>query len=124
MARIADDLKRQIDFCLRHKINYVQANAYWSQPASDERTREARRQMVEVFRHAHSRGIRTRVISNTEIGSYLTRAQKEDAVVRSPGTSFVWSALDAHRRRAQDLAAYLRDARIGVVALHPVDSGG
>ena len=48
MARIADNLKRQIDFCLRHKINYVQANAYWARSVSDERTGEARRHMVEV----------------------------------------------------------------------------
>jgi hypothetical protein len=124
MTRIADDLKKQIDFCLHHKINYVHANAYWSRPVTDNRARAVRRHMVDVCRYAQSRGIRTRVIGNTEIGSYLTPAQREDAVIRSPGTSFMWSALDEHRNHAMHLAEYLRDAKIGVFALHPVDSGG
>jgi len=124
MERTAQSLRAQIDFYLRHKVNYVHANAYWLGPTPDERTRAARRAMVEVSRYARSRGIRTRVVGNTEIGGYLTPEQKKGAVQRRSGACYVWSALDAHRRHARDLAEYLRDAQVGVFALHPVDSGG
>jgi hypothetical protein len=123
-TRAVAALKREIDFYLRHKINYVQTRGHWTQPTPDERTRAIRQQMVEVSRYARSRGIRTRVIGNTEIGKYLTAEQRKSAVVRKAGTSYAWSALDAHRKHARDWAEYLRDAQVGLFALHPVDSGG
>jgi len=123
-ARLVAALKRDIDFYLRHKINYVQTRGHWLGPVPDDRARAIREQMVEVLRYARSRGIRTRIIGKTEIGSYLTPEQKKGAVVRKSGTSYSWSALDAHRRHARDWAEYLRDAQVGVFALHPVDSGG
>ncbi|MBT4820264.1 MAG: hypothetical protein HON70_31445 [Lentisphaerae bacterium] len=123
-VRAVAALKRDIDFCLRHKINYVHTRGHWTRPTPDDRARAIRRQMVEVSRYARSRGIRTRVIGKTEIGRYLTPEQRKGAVVRKAGTSYAWSALDAHRKHARDWAEYLRDAQVGVFALHPVDSGG
>jgi len=70
MERAVDSLKRDIDFYLRHKINYVHVRGIWKRPTPDKRTRTVRRLMVDVCRYARERGIRTRFIGGVEIGRY------------------------------------------------------
>ncbi len=125
LARSADpetavaDAKSRIDFCLRHKVNHL-FGQLWAVAANEP----IRSRQEEIVRYAADRGIRLRFVGNTEIESYLSKEQKQQAFEPRKSRIYLWSALDAHRRKAQHYAETLRDVRAGMLALHPVDSGG
>jgi hypothetical protein len=115
----AADAKGQIDFCLRHKVNHL-FGQLWA-VAADEAVRT---RQEEIVRYAADRGIHLRFVGNTEIESYLSEEEREHAFEPRKGRIYLWSATDAHRRKAQDYAETARDVQAGMMALHPVDSGG
>jgi len=125
VARSADpeaamaEAKGQIDFCLRHKINQ-RFGRLWAVAANDE----IRARQEEILRYAADRGIHLRFVGNTEIEEYLSDEEKQQAFEPRKNRVYLWSALEAHRRKAQDYAEMLRDVQAGMLALHPVDSGG
>ncbi|MCF7847661.1 MAG: hypothetical protein K9M45_02330 [Kiritimatiellales bacterium] len=117
-------LRRKLDWCLRHKINYVQLVGNITNEPTDDRQRLVFDEATGVARYAAKRGIKTRIIGHVEIGKYLTQEQKKTAVVRKPGTAYMWSAHDAHRAHARDYARFLKAAHAGIFCVHPIDSGG
>ncbi len=113
-----DKVKRQIDRCLRSKVNHVFGRLWVL--AADETIRAAQE---DVVAYAAARGIHPRFVGNTTIGEYLTDEQKQQAFEPRENRMYMWSALDAHREKARFYAETMRDVQAGMLALHPVDSG-
>ncbi|MEA3403448.1 MAG: hypothetical protein U9R79_19555 [Armatimonadota bacterium] len=110
--------KQQIDFYLRHKINHV-FGRLWAVGADDE----VRAAQAELAEYAAARGIHPRFVGNTQIGDYLSEEQREQALQARQNRFYLWSALDAHRQKARDMAEDLALVDAGMLALHPIDGG-
>ena len=119
--RLADAIaaaKAEIDFCVRHKINYAMGR-FRDLSAREE----ARAIQIEVLRYAAERGVRVRYTDSTHVEEYLSEAELAVALKRGEKHAFIWSALDAHAEHAEDVADRLAAASAGMVALHPFDGG-
>ena len=124
LRQTVQEFKEQVDFYLRHKINFVYARGYFLRPLQDDfRQQHLHQAILEVLRYADRRGIGIRLIGGVDLADYLNDEQKKHAVERRPGSAYMWTAFDAHRRKARDYAQFIRDARADHLALHPLDSG-
>ena len=118
------DFKEQIDFYLRHKVNFLYARGYFLRPLKDNfRQQQLHKAVLEVLGYADRRGIGIRLIGGVDLADYLTDEQKKRAVERRPGSAYMWAAFDAHRRKARDYAQFMQAAAADHLALHPLDSG-
>lgn len=116
VAGYLDEVRPQIEWLARHKINYT---VLGGGPPHSHRD-EARR---AVARLAAEYGIRLRQTFGTSINDAIEPAEWTDCVTR--GTSkFCWSAHEAHRRRARRLAQEAASHGLGLFCLHVTDAGG
>jgi hypothetical protein len=118
----AEDLKDQVDYFFRHKINYLRVDTFM--PRGEGRLFEEQRTLArEIIQYVQARAITTRYTGGVEVGEYLSPEMRQTALERDEGTSYMWSALGAHRRHAEDYAEYMFEGA-GVFSLHPYDGGG
>jgi hypothetical protein len=122
----ADELKEQVDFYFRHKINFVRVvPAFLPRRGADSRLyAEAHKRAREVADYAEARGVNLREHSNVEISDYLSEEEAAIALERQPGTRYMWAAIDAHRRYAEDYTRNMLGTRNGLFSIHPFDGGG
>lgn len=119
------EAKEELDFCLRHKINYVQLRAArLSGNAPADVLERQRKAIAEVAAYARERGIRLRSVGGVEITEYLTPEQRKTAVEREKGSLYEFAAFDAHVRHARHYAGILRLHEAAMFSLHPFDGGG
>jgi hypothetical protein len=118
MAAATAAARAEVDFCLRHKINQA-FGRLWELSGNEE----ARTAQTEVLRYAAEHGVGVRYVGSTHIEDYLSEAELAVALKRGPKHAFIWSALDAHREHARDLADQLATVQAGMFALHPYDGG-
>lgn len=118
-------LKEQIDFYLRHKVNYLYTRPYTAGRTTDPAlAAHINRRVVEVMHYADERGINTRIPAGVEISDYLTPTQRLEAVERRSGTAYLYTAFEAHKRHAREYARFMQAGRGDVFTLHPYDGGG
>ena len=124
LRRTVQEFKEQVDFFLRHKINFVYARGYHLRPLEDDfRQQHLHQAVLDVMHYADRRGIGVRLIGDVDLADYLSDEQKKHSVERKPGSAYMWAAFDAHRRKARDFARFLQATRADHLALHPLDSG-
>ncbi|MGM0488928.1 MAG: glycoside hydrolase family 20 zincin-like fold domain-containing protein [Planctomycetota bacterium] len=127
-ARIEDPEKRRqayaeeygpyLRYLARNKINYTNARGLWG--GLDDAKLPAYR---EASAFARRYGIRLRMISGTALNDYLKPGEWTDCVVRREA-KHCWSAHEAHRQKARDVAELARQLDLGCQVLHVVDMGG
>jgi hypothetical protein len=122
----AEALKEEIDFFFRHKVNYLYTGFFFRSSDTDDQLSSYQRELArEIVDYAQARGIELRLVGGVEIGAYLTSKQREKAVTRSPGTSYMWAAFPAHRANGDRYARYLGESiEQGIFSLHLDDQGG
>lgn len=127
-ARIDDPSKRRraheeeygpyIRYLARNKINYTNARGLW-QGLEDAKLPIYR----QASNYARRYGIRLRMISGTALNDHLKPGQWTDCVVRREARH-CWTAHEAHRKKARDVAELARQLDLGCQVLHVVDMGG
>ena len=133
LSEVADSLKRDVDFWLRHKVNCLFATPFFPDEETDPELFERQRTLArEVISYARERGITLRYVGGVEVGKHLTDDERAAAIERHPGAHYEWAALDAHRMRAARYAEFLAECdeegrpQFGsdVFSLHLDDQGG
>jgi hypothetical protein len=130
LNNVAEELKGEIDFYLRHKINSVYVRG-WEGLATANPDRKGGlfknryQKAMEVLDYARERGIKTRFTGVVEISRYLTPEQRKGAIVKAkkPGSAYIWSAFDAHGKKAHNYAQFLKEAKATLFVLHCIDVG-
>lgn len=136
LETITENLKEQIDFFLRHKVNYTTVFSWgvgWhtlalttpDEAAKDELFQQRYQKTIEVLHYARDRGIKTRFQGFVDISKFITDEQKKGAITKKshPGSAYIWSAFDAHRKKASLYAKVLKEVRASKFVLHCVDLG-
>lgn len=118
-------MQRYIDWLLRHKINMM-GEMLPRQNVMDATDIE-REIMRRVTDYGRARGIVAEVRANISIGNYPEDKDNPDfadvAYASSAQRYYCWSRLEYHHAKANAIAQYMKDAGIGALYLHDVDSG-
>lgn len=107
-----------IRYLAQNKVNFTNMRGLW-QGLQDPR--------LPVYRQASDfarrYGIRLRMISGTAINDYIEPEQWTDCIVRRDAWH-CWTAHEAHRQKARDMAELARRLNLSCQVLHVVDTGG
>ena len=120
-------IQRYVDWLLRHKINMMGAHGAWS--GGWQGTTSWERGIIRrINEYAKQRGITAVYGDNISIGSYPQDKDNPDFADIVMHTShkryFCWSRLEYHRKKAAEIAGYMKECGYGALYLHDVDGGG
>jgi hypothetical protein len=122
-----EKMQRYIDWLLRHKINMMAAHGSWS--GGEAGLTDWEKGVIrQINDYAKQRGITAVSGANISIGRYPQDKDNPDfadiVMHQSHKRYFCWSRLDYHRKKARQIAEYMRDCGYGALYLHDVDGGG